>query len=64
MTHYAGLDISLRSINVCVVDDQGNVVAEGKTGAEATDLVAFLDALDVVITTVGLEAAIRHKRRI
>ena len=56
MTHYAGLDISLRSINVCVVDDQGNVVAEGKTDAEAIDLVAFLDALDVVITTVGLEA--------
>lgn len=56
MTHYAGLDISLRSINVCVVDDQGNVVAEGKTDAETADLVAFLDALDVVITTVGLEA--------
>ena len=56
MTHFAGLDISLRSINVCVVDDQGNVVAEGKTDAEATDLVAFLDALDVVIATVGLEA--------
>jgi transposase len=56
MTHYAGLDISLRSINVCVVDDQGNVVAEGKTDAETADLVAFLDALDVLITTVGLEA--------
>jgi len=56
MTHYAGLDISLRSINVCVVDDQGNVVAEGKADAETADLVAFLDALDVVITTVGLEA--------
>jgi transposase len=56
MTYFAGLDISLRSINVCVVDDQGNVVAEGKTDAEAADLVAFLDALDVVITTIGLEA--------
>ncbi len=56
MTYFAGLDISLRSINVCVVDYQGNVVAEGKTDAEAAGLVAFLDALDVVIMKVGLEA--------
>ena len=32
------------------------MVTEGKTDAEAIDLVAFLDALDVVMTTVGLEA--------
>ena len=56
MTHFAGLDISLRSINVCVIDDQGDVVAEGKTDAEAADIVTFLDELDVDITAVGLEA--------
>ena len=56
MTHFAGLDISLRSINVCVIDDQGDPVAEGKCDAEAADLVAFLDDLELDIGKVGLEA--------
>jgi transposase len=56
MTYYAGLDVSLRSTNICVVDDQGDCVAEGKTDAEVADIVAFLDALDVAIDEVGLEA--------
>lgn len=56
MTHFAGLDISLRSINVCVIDDQGDLVAEGKCDAEAADLVAFLDELKLDIAKVGLEA--------
>ena len=56
MTYYAGLDVSLRSTNICVVDDQGDLVAEGKTDAEVADIVAFLDELDVEITEVGLEA--------
>lgn len=56
MTHFAGLDISLRSINVCVIDDQGDLVAEGKCDAEAADLVAFLDDLELDIGKVGLEA--------
>ena len=56
MTHFAGLDISLRSINVCVIDDQGDLIAEGKCDAEAADLVAFLDELNLDIAKVGLEA--------
>ena len=56
MTHFAGLDISLRSINVCVIDDQGDLVAEGRCDAESADLVVFLDELDLDIATVGLEA--------
>jgi transposase len=56
MTYFAGLDVSLRSTNICVVDEQGELIAEGKTDAEVIDIVAFLDALDVNITKVGLEA--------
>ena len=56
MTYYAGLDVSLRSTNICVVDDQGDLVAEGKTDAEVADIVAFLDELDVEIPEAGLEA--------
>jgi len=56
MTYYAGLDVSLRSTNICVIDDQGEVVTECKTDAEVADIVAFLDALDIKIGQVGLEA--------
>jgi transposase len=56
MTNYAGLDVSLRSTNICVVDDQGELLAEGKTDADVADIVVFLDGLDVEISEVGLEA--------
>jgi transposase len=56
MTYFAGLDVSLRSTNICVVDEQGELIAEGKTDADVAEIVAFLDGLDVEITEVGLEA--------
>ena len=56
MTYFAGLDVSLRSTNICVVDNQGELIAEGKTDADVAGIVAFLDELDVEISEVGLEA--------
>ena len=56
MTYYAGLDVSLRSINLCVLDEQGELVAETKLDSEVIDLVAYLDSLDLDIALVGLEA--------
>ena len=56
MTYYAGLDVSLRSTNICVIDDQGEVVTESKTDAEVADIVTFLDELNIEISQVGLEA--------
>jgi transposase len=56
MTYYAALDVSLRSTHVCVVDDAGEIVAEGKTDSEVADIVAFLDNLGLELAKVGLEA--------
>ena len=56
MTYYAGLDVSLRSVNLCVLDEQGELVAETKLDSEVIDLVAYLDSLDLDIALVGLEA--------
>ncbi len=56
MTYYAGLDVSLRSTHICVIDDEGELLAEGKTYSEVAEIIAFLDDLDVEITEVGLEA--------
>ena len=56
MTYYAGLDVSLRSTHICVIDDEGELFAEGKTDSEVADIIALLDELGVEITEVGLEA--------
>jgi transposase len=56
MTYYAALDVSLRSTHICVINAAGEIVAEGKTDSEAADIVGFLDALQLEIDKVGLEA--------
>jgi transposase len=56
MTYYAALDVSLRTVNICVIDDQGEMVAETKLDSEVTDIVAYLDSLKLEIACVGLEA--------
>ena len=56
MTYYAALDVSLRSTHICVINADGEIVAEGKTDSEAADIVDFLDALRLEIDKVGLEA--------
>src|SRR5210317_259917 len=56
MNYCAGFDVSLRFTNICVIDDDGELLAEGKTDSEVADIIAFFDELDVEITEVGLEA--------
>ena len=47
MTYYAGLDVSLRTVNLCVLDDQGELVAETKLASDVQDIVAYLDELSL-----------------
>ena len=56
MTYYAALDVSLRSVNICVINDEGGIKAETKVDSEVTDIIAYLDGLELEITSVGLEA--------
>ena len=56
MTYYAGIDVSLRSVNICVVDDGGKLVAETKLPSDVQEIVAYLDELEYSIDIVGLEA--------
>ena len=34
MEYYAGIDVSLESASICVVDDKGDIVREGKVASE------------------------------
>ena len=56
MTYYAGLDVSLRTVNICVVDNEGERVAETKLASDVQEIIVYLDDLNIEIESVGLEA--------
>jgi len=56
MTYYAGIDVSLRSVNICVVGDDGELVAETKLPSDVQEIIAYLDEFEHGIDIVGLEA--------
>ena len=60
MNYYAALDVSLRSVHLCVIDDKGEIQAEAKLDSEVEDIVAFLRALDLEISVYGLLLGCKH----
>ncbi len=53
MKYYAGLDVSQQTTSICIVDDEGKIVAERKV-ASCPDAIA--EALEpFAITRAGLE---------
>ena len=55
MTYYAGLDVSLRTVNICIIDEQGEYVTETKLASDVQDIVAYLDELGLDIESLALE---------
>ena len=56
MKHYAGLDVSLEETSVCVVDDEGEVVAELKVASEPGSIATALEPWQRTLCRAGLEA--------
>ena len=56
MEQYAGIDVSLESASVCVVDATGKVIREAKLASEPAPLIAWFRSLGVAVARVGLEA--------
>ena len=56
MDQYAGIDVSLESSSVCVVDATGRIVREAKVASEPEALVAWFGGLGIVLARIGLEA--------
>ena len=56
MKHYAGIDVSLGSSSLCVVDWQGRIVREGKVASEPAPLIGWFSSLGFEVERIGLEA--------
>ena len=58
MTHYAALDVSLRSVAICIIDNDGKIRLETSVPSEVEDITAVLDGFDGDIVAVGFEAGV------
>jgi transposase len=56
MEYYAGIDVSLESSSICVVDAIGRIVREAKVASEPEALTAWCKGLGFEIAQIGLEA--------
>ncbi|MET4235587.1 transposase [Bradyrhizobium sp. i1.4.4] len=55
MKHYVGLDVSLKETAICVVDENGVVIREGKALSEPEAIVAWLNESGLPIVKIGIE---------
>jgi transposase len=53
---YVGLDVSARSVNLCVIDGDGRVTSERKIGVDPQAIAEHLLGLQLDIERIGLEA--------
>ena len=60
MDHYAGIDVSLATSSVCILDATGRIVREAKVASEPEALVAFLAGCGHRLARIGLGS--RHCR--
>lgn len=42
MSHYVGLDVSVKSVSICVVDTHGAVLTRGETASDPDRIVSFI----------------------
>jgi transposase len=56
MKYFAGLDVSLEETAICVVDENGQIVREGRAASEPRALSAALREIGLPLERIGLEA--------
>ena len=56
MEYFAGLDVSLETVNVCIVNAAGDILLEKKIAAEPAAIVHLLNSFGPPFKRIGLEA--------
>ena len=56
MEYFAGLDVSLETVNVCIVNAAGDILLEKKIAAEPAAIVHLLKSFGSPFKRIGLEA--------
>jgi len=56
MVYYTALDVSLRSVSICIIDNNGVVCFEDKVVSEVDEIVSCLKRFSPEIRSVGFEA--------
>jgi transposase len=56
MKYFVGLDVSLQETAICIIDEDGIVISEGKTASEPGDLARWIATTGLTMARVGLEA--------
>ena len=56
MRHYVGLDVSMKETFVCIQDETGKIIHQGKTKTEPDLIADYLKKPGVDLTEVGLES--------
>lgn len=56
MAYYVGIDASLETVNICIVDEEGTVTLESRIAAEPSSIIELLERFGKPVLRVGLEA--------
>jgi transposase len=56
MEHYVGLDVSLKSTAICVVDAKGKIVREGVVASDPEAIAGFIASYAPDAMRIGLES--------
>jgi transposase len=56
VTYFVGLDVSLEETAICVIDDAGRILREGKAASDPEAIATWLKSINGEINRLGLEA--------
>ena len=56
MNHYVGLDVSLKTVFICILNEKGKVIKEQEMASTPEGIAGFLMGTGLKIEKIGLES--------